>query len=43
VVDLSSYEHDGDFAIVREGAVPRALVEESLRGGFRDRWYGGRR
>jgi L-threonylcarbamoyladenylate synthase len=30
VVDLSSYEADGDFAIVREGAVPRATVEEAL-------------
>jgi L-threonylcarbamoyladenylate synthase len=43
VVDLSSYEHDGAFAIVREGAVPRAIVEQTLQGGFRDRWYGGRR
>jgi L-threonylcarbamoyladenylate synthase len=43
VVDLSSYEHDGAFAIVREGAVPRAIVEDTLQGGFRDRWYGGRR
>jgi L-threonylcarbamoyladenylate synthase len=30
VVDLSSYEADGGFAIVREGAVPRATVEEAL-------------
>jgi L-threonylcarbamoyladenylate synthase len=30
VVDLSSYEADGDFAILREGAVPRAAVEEAL-------------
>ena len=30
VVDLSSYEADGDFAIVREGAVPREKVEEAL-------------
>jgi L-threonylcarbamoyladenylate synthase len=30
VVDLSSYEDDGSFAIVREGAVPRAAIEEAL-------------
>jgi L-threonylcarbamoyladenylate synthase len=30
VVDLSSYETDGAFTIVREGAVPRAVVEEAL-------------
>lgn len=30
VVDLSSYELGGTFAIVREGAVPRGTVEEAL-------------
>ena len=30
VVDLTSYEETGEFAIVREGAVPRARVEEAL-------------
>lgn len=30
VVDLTSYEDAGEFAIVREGAVPRARVEEAL-------------
>jgi L-threonylcarbamoyladenylate synthase len=30
VVDLSSYELDGTFAVVREGAVPRGTVEEAL-------------
>jgi L-threonylcarbamoyladenylate synthase len=30
VVDLSSYEADGSFAIVREGAVPRAAIAEAL-------------
>jgi L-threonylcarbamoyladenylate synthase len=30
VVDLSSYEDDGSFAIVREGAVPRATIEDAL-------------
>jgi L-threonylcarbamoyladenylate synthase len=30
VVDLSSYELDGTFALVREGAVPRGRVEEAL-------------
>ena len=30
VVDLSSYEATGDFTILREGAVPRTMVEESL-------------
>ena len=30
VVDLSSYEDDGSFEIVREGAVPRAAIEEAL-------------
>jgi L-threonylcarbamoyladenylate synthase len=30
VVDLSSYEATGEFTIVREGAVPRAMVEEWL-------------
>jgi L-threonylcarbamoyladenylate synthase len=30
VVDLSSYEGDGSFAIVREGAVPRVAIEEAL-------------
>jgi L-threonylcarbamoyladenylate synthase len=30
VVDLSSYEDDGSFEIVREGAVPRATIEDAL-------------
>jgi L-threonylcarbamoyladenylate synthase len=30
VVDLSSYELDGTFAVVREGAVPGGRVEEAL-------------
>ena len=30
VVDLTSYEAKGEFAVVREGAVPRARVEEAL-------------
>ena len=30
VVDLTSYEKTGRFAIVRDGAVPRARVEEAL-------------
>ena len=30
VVDLTSYEKTGEFAIVRDGAVPRARVEEAL-------------
>jgi L-threonylcarbamoyladenylate synthase len=30
VVDLTAYESGGSFAIVREGAVPRAAVEEAL-------------
>jgi L-threonylcarbamoyladenylate synthase len=30
VVDLSSYEDDGAHAILREGAVPREVVEEAL-------------
>ncbi len=30
VVDLTSYEETGEFAIVREGAVRRARVEEAL-------------
>lgn len=30
VVDLSSYEHDGRFAVLREGAVPRAALEDAL-------------
>jgi L-threonylcarbamoyladenylate synthase len=31
VVDLTSYDADGSFAIVREGAVPRDRVEAVLR------------
>jgi L-threonylcarbamoyladenylate synthase len=31
VVDLTSYERDGSFAVVREGAVPRDRVEAVLR------------
>jgi L-threonylcarbamoyladenylate synthase len=30
VVDLTAYEEAGEFAVVREGAVPRARVEEAL-------------
>jgi L-threonylcarbamoyladenylate synthase len=30
VVDLSSYEDDGSFEIVREGAVSRATIQEAL-------------
>jgi L-threonylcarbamoyladenylate synthase len=30
VVDLSSYELDASFEVLREGAVPRAAVEEAL-------------
>ena len=30
VVDLSSYEQSGEFALLREGAVPRADVEAAL-------------
>lgn len=30
VVDLTSYEHDGSWSIVREGAVPRADLEAVL-------------
>ena len=30
VVDLTSYEANGEFVLVREGAVPRARVEEAL-------------
>ena len=31
VVDLTTYDRNGSFAIVREGAVARAEVEEALR------------
>ena len=30
VVDLTSFEATGEFAVLREGAVPRARVEEAL-------------
>jgi L-threonylcarbamoyladenylate synthase len=30
-VDLTSYESDGSYAVLREGAVPRAEVERALR------------
>ena len=31
VVDLSSYEDDGEWSVIREGAVPREAVVRSLR------------
>ena len=31
VLDLSSYEDDGDWSVVREGAVPREALVRSLR------------
>jgi L-threonylcarbamoyladenylate synthase len=30
VVDLTSYENDGSYAVLREGAVPRAAIEDAL-------------
>lgn len=35
VVDLREYEHGGDVAIVREGAVPESTVRTRLGGGAR--------
>ena len=31
VLDLSGYEEDGDFSVIREGAIPREAVVRSLR------------
>jgi len=31
VLDLSRYEEDGDFGVIREGAIPREAVVRSLR------------
>ncbi len=32
VVDLSEYEHRGDYALLREGALPAAALHATLRG-----------
>jgi L-threonylcarbamoyladenylate synthase len=31
VLDLAGYEEDGDFSVIREGAIPREAVVRSLR------------
>jgi L-threonylcarbamoyladenylate synthase len=32
VIDMRAYEHDGDWSIVREGAVPEDEVDAALSG-----------